>query len=68
MPPLAIATLILWWTLGKRLALLRRGQSGPLRALLNQAENGKLHPSGVVDQALAEGLAVAQAHPTQVRA
>ncbi len=68
MPPLAIATLILWWTLGKRLALLRRGQSGPLRALLNQAEMGKLQPSGVVDQALADGLAVAQAHPTQVRA
>ena len=67
MPPLAIATLILWWTLGKRLALLRRGQSGALRTLLAQAEAGKLQPTGVVDQALLEGFTTAQAHPTQVR-
>ncbi len=67
MPPLAIATLILWWTLGKRLALLRRGRSGALRTLLASAEAGTLQPSGVVDQALAEGVAAAQAHPTQVR-
>ncbi len=67
MPPLAIATLILWWTLGQRLALLRRGAGGPLRALLAQAEAGKLAPSGMVDQALVDGLAAAQAFPTQVR-
>ena len=67
MPPLAIATLILWWTLGKRLALLRRGQGGSLRALLAQAEAGSLQPTGVVDQALLEGFTAARAHPTQVR-
>ncbi|MED5369480.1 MAG: MotA/TolQ/ExbB proton channel family protein [Myxococcota bacterium] len=67
MPPLAVATLVLWWTLGMRFARLRRGSSGTLRSLLVQAEAGSLEPSGVVDGALVEGVALAKAHPAQVR-
>lgn len=66
--PLALATAVLWWTLGMRLMNLQRGRRGPLRLLLNQARAGKwTDADGVIDQALLLGVQVTRSHPGQVR-
>jgi biopolymer transport protein ExbB len=52
MPPLVIATLILWYALGYRYMVLQRGRSGSLRSLIEGYETGKLRDSrGLVDRA-----------------
>ena len=59
MPPLVIVTLVLWYALGARWALLQRGSQKNVRVLLRKyaAGRGKA-PDGIVDQAIVRGLSL----------
>lgn len=59
MPPLIIATFVLWFALGYRLAVLRRGTSRGARVVLERMENG-IQPKGegVIVRAARKGLAL----------
>lgn len=52
MPPLALATLLLWFAIGHRYFTLRRGHRGSLNHLLHLAKSGRLMPQGVMDSAV----------------
>ncbi|MCB9727532.1 MAG: MotA/TolQ/ExbB proton channel family protein [Deltaproteobacteria bacterium] len=65
MPPLVAATLALWYGLGYRLATLRRGGRGPVRALVERGRRGALGRSrGLVAQAVARAVDL-EAHGRQ---
>ncbi len=57
MPPLIIGTIVLWWTLGYRMAALRRGTLRTSRSLVYRYLKGKM-PSrnGVMVRALHKGM------------
>lgn len=69
MLPIAIAGVLLWFALGYRWALLRRGSRKNVRVLLRRALEGRSNPpNGIVDEAIAEGLRiVATQRPHQRR-
>ncbi|MCK7592528.1 MotA/TolQ/ExbB proton channel family protein [Pseudomarimonas salicorniae] len=57
MPPLVIITLVLWYALGARWALLQRGSQKNVRVLLRKYSQGRgKAPEGIVDQAIVHGL------------
>jgi biopolymer transport protein ExbB len=57
MPPLIVGTVVLWWTLGYRIAAIRRGTLRSTRALVYRYLKGKM-PSGngVLVRALHKGM------------
>jgi biopolymer transport protein ExbB len=57
MPSLVASAFLLWFTLGQRILLLRRGARGPLRALLASrvAEAVDKPGAGIVDEAARRG-------------
>ena len=56
MPPLILATVVLWFALGARWALLRRGSKKNVRVLLKKYADGKwLKVSPLLEQLVAEG-------------
>ncbi|PIQ38624.1 MAG: flagellar motor protein MotA [Lysobacterales bacterium CG17_big_fil_post_rev_8_21_14_2_50_64_11] len=59
MPILLLVTVLLWYALGVRWLLLRRGSAKNVRVLLKRAKEGRSNPAnGIVDQAVARGLAI----------
>lgn len=63
MPALFCAAFVLWVTLGRRMTLLRRGVSGPLRGLVIRALNGQLpQPTGIIGEAIARGADLWREH------
>jgi biopolymer transport protein ExbB len=57
MPPLVASTVVLWYALGYRIATLRRGARGPIRALVARCRHGAtLRPRGLVAAAIARGV------------
>ena len=57
MPPLILATLVLWFALGYRLAALRRGTERDVRNLIRRYEKGKQPKrQGVLVRALRKGM------------
>ncbi len=59
MPPLLLVTLVLWYAIGARWSLLRRGSKKNVRVLLRRHLDGRGKPDrGIVDAAIARGLAV----------
>jgi len=59
MPPLLIATVVMWFAIGYRFATLKRGSDRGVRNLLARAEKGKLgSDDGIMVRALQKGLAV----------
>ena len=59
MPPLIVATLVLWYALGWRFATLRRGNRRSVRALVERYRDGYDHkPTGIIDSAVVRGLAL----------
>lgn len=61
MPVLLLVTLALWYALGVRWMLLRRGSAKNVRVLLKRAMAGRSNPpNGIVDQAVARGIAIAR--------
>lgn len=59
MPPLLLATLLLWFAIGYRFAALRRGSERDVRNLIRRYEKGK-RPTheGVLVRALHKGMAL----------
>ena len=59
MPPLAIATVVLWYALGYRYMVLQRGNRRSARILIARYLNGyEREPNGIVDSAVEKGLRV----------
>jgi biopolymer transport protein ExbB len=57
MPPLLIATLVLWFAIGYRFAALKRGGQRDVRNLIRRYEKGKEPKSGgVIIRALRKGM------------
>src|SRR3546814_14935048 len=58
MPILLLVTVLLWYALGVRWVLLRRGSAKNVRVLLKRGIDGRSNaPNGIVDLAVARGLA-----------
>lgn len=69
MPPLLLATLVLWFAIGYRFAVLRRGSERDVRNLIRRYVKGK-RPSrdGVLVRALVKGMELRAANKDQLRA
>jgi biopolymer transport protein ExbB len=64
MPPLAIATLVLWYMLGLRWQLLDRGNARSCRVLVERYSRGyKRKPRGLMDTATVWGLVLRKRYP-----
>ena len=64
MPPLALATLALWYALGYRIVTLRRGSPRTARALLHRYARGfDRKPRGIIDTAVVWGLELCRQNP-----
>jgi len=59
MPPLLLVTVVLWYSLGARWILLRRGSKKNVRVLLRRYIDGRAKaPDGIIDQAIVRGLQI----------
>ncbi len=68
MPPLVAATFVLWFALGWRFVVLRRGVSGSLRELVGRAGRGELEAgAGLVGRAVERGVALADGPADELR-
>jgi biopolymer transport protein ExbB len=69
MPPLLLASLVLWFAIGYRFAALKRGTQRGVRNLLRRyGDQGKLPTSnGVMARALRKGLDIKRKHPIDPR-
>ncbi len=57
MPPLFVGTVILWFAIGVRYSILRRGNRRSVRVLIDRALSGQLtKANGVVDRAVLLGI------------
>ena len=57
MPPLFVATVILWFAIGVRYSILRRGNRRSVRVLIERAKDGRLETGrGIVDTAVLRGV------------
>ncbi|MEM9532019.1 MAG: MotA/TolQ/ExbB proton channel family protein [Pseudomonadota bacterium] len=64
MPPLIVATVVLWLAIGYRTSLLKRGNRRSVRVLLERARKGNLRKAtGMIDAAVLKGMSVMQDHP-----
>ncbi|MFN7550964.1 MAG: MotA/TolQ/ExbB proton channel family protein [Pseudomonadota bacterium] len=68
MLPLVVAGIVLWAALGYRWALLRRGSRKNVRVLIRRAQEGRSNPpNGIVDEAIARGIAIVRAPRPHLR-
>jgi biopolymer transport protein ExbB len=68
MLPLVAAGVLLWFALGYRWALLRRGSRKNVRVLIRRALDGRANPpNGIVDEAIARGIAIVKAPRPHLR-
>jgi biopolymer transport protein ExbB len=69
MLPIMLIGILLWWAIGYRWALLRRGSAKNVRVLVRRAREGRSNPpNGIVDEAIQRGLTiVATPRPHQRR-
>jgi len=66
--PLALGTYVLWYALGYRINLLRRGNPRSVRVLVDKYQTGyDRRPSGIIDTAVVRGLQIAEKEPYDVR-
>ncbi len=65
MPVLVVCAMLLWYAIGARWMLLRRGSRKNVRVLIKRYADGRAKaPNGIVDQAIVRGMAVcAQPRP-----
>jgi biopolymer transport protein ExbB len=69
MPPLVLATVVLWFALGYRFAALKKGTVRNVRNLVRRSESGKMpHGNGVLVRALKKGLELKRAGQPYLRA
>jgi biopolymer transport protein ExbB len=68
MPPLVVATCVLWYTIGYRMLTLRRGSSRSVRALVEHYARGSTRaPQGIVDRAVVVGVGLARRNARDLR-
>lgn len=68
MPILVLVTVVLWYAIGCRWVLLRRGSRKNVRVLLKRAEEGRLKSvDGIVDTAVLRGTALARQNKSHLR-
>lgn len=68
MPPLVIGTIILWWTLGYRIAALKRGTLRSSRALVYRYLKGKMpNGNGVLVRVLYKGMKIRNSRFDNIR-
>lgn len=61
MPALVVVSVLLWYAIGSRWALLARGSRKNVRVLIRRREQGRgKPPRGIVDAAIARGLSLAE--------
>ncbi len=64
MPPLVVATLLLWFMIGFRMLTLQRGTGRPVRQLLDDVRAGRRRRArGIIDRAAIQGVAIVERHP-----
>jgi biopolymer transport protein ExbB len=69
MPPLVLGTLVLWYALGYRLMVLRRGEVSSLRKLVSKLlAGGQVEPMGILDEAAVRGVQIVGSGMTEPRA
>lgn len=69
MPPLVLGTLVLWYALGYRLMVLKRGSVRSLRGLVRSLFEGRrVEPTGILDEAAIRGVEVVQQGVSDTRA
>jgi len=68
MPPLLLATLVLWFAIGYRFAVLRRGSERDVRNLIRRYDKGKRpRTDGVLVRALFKGMSLRAAGKDDLR-
>lgn len=69
MPPLMLATVVLWFAIGYRFAALRRGSVRSVRRLIRRIskETEPRQPKGLLDRAVLRGLLITQSNPPDLR-
>jgi biopolymer transport protein ExbB len=68
MLPLVAAGVLLWFALGYRWALLRRGSRKNVRVLVRRALEGRANPpNGIIDEAIARGIAIVKSPRPHLR-
>jgi biopolymer transport protein ExbB len=66
--PLAVAPIVLWYALGYRVYLLRRGNVRSVREMVRRYSDGyQRAPQGIVDTAVVRALAIKEAQPKNLR-
>jgi biopolymer transport protein ExbB len=68
MIPLAIGTFVLWFALGYRFLILRRGSARSVRVLFEAYREGsRRKPQGIVDGAVVRGIELVRTHGARAR-
>lgn len=68
MPPLVVATVVLWWTLGYRMMALRRGSQRSPRVMADRYMAGQLPSNtGVLVRVLYKGMQLRDQQPADLR-
>lgn len=68
MPPLLLATALLWYAIGTRWALLRRGSTSNVRVLIKRYADGRRQSvEGIIDEAIVRGLKLREAGVPDLR-
>lgn len=68
MPPLVLATVVLWFAIGYRMIALRRGSKRGVRVLIDRFRRGKAPSSdGVLVRAVRKGLKWQERNPPHLR-
>lgn len=73
MIPLAIAVLVLWYAIGYRFAVIKRGNPRSVRRLIRRYHQAQgqytddMQPEGIVDSAIVQGLELSKIYQTNLR-
>lgn len=68
MPPLVAATVVLWFAIGVRFAVLKRGSARSVRNIIQRHPDGLGRaPRGMIEQAVDQGVAIARRSPSNLR-
>jgi len=73
MIPLAIAVLVLWYAIGYRFAVIKRGNPRSVRRLIRRYYEAQgqysddMRPEGIVDSAIVQGLELSKTYQTNLR-
>ena len=73
MIPLAIAVLVLWYAIGYRFAVIKRGNPRSVRRLIRRYHeaqgqyNEDMKPQGIIDSAIVQGLELSKIYPNNLR-